>query len=405
MKITSILPVLLLACATFQLSAKLPEYKNPTPGEFPILAWYSIVPDSAQTRERYQELRDAGFNISFSHSYFDEHVEKALEVSKGTGVKIMAKSNELYSDTKNSVNKFKSHPGLAGYFLIDEPVAKDFPNLVAFRDRIMEADSTHLLYLNLFPSLVNPANLGTESYEEYVDRFVNEVRLPFISFDFYPVVENKSTGKISYRPTFYENYEIISKVARRHGIPFWAFCLSTAHDSYPIPSAAHLRFEAFTALAYGAQCLQYFTYWQPVSQKWDFHHAPIDETGKRTDTYYLIRDLNKEIQALSKVFLGAEVDEVSHTGANIPQGTKRLAQLPEGFGEITTDGEGVMVSRFHNGKNRYLMLLNRDINHAQKVNISRPKGIKRVNPDGKLSADSRDSKIIIAPGDYVLFKL
>lgn len=405
MKITTLCSIVVLAISSMQMSAKLPEYKNPVPGEFPILAWFSILPDSAQTKERYQELRDAGFNISFSHFYRDEQVEKALEASKGTGVKIMATSNEIYSDTRNSVGKFKSHPGVAGYFLRDEPTAKDFKNLADFRDRIMAADSTHLLYLNLFPSLVNPASLGTDSYEEYVERFVNEVRLPFISFDFYPIVEDTNSGTIYYRPTVYDNYEVISKVAKRHGIPFWAFCLSTAHEPYPVPTPVHLRFEAFTALAYGAQGIQYFTYWQPVSDKWNFHHSPIDETGKRTDTYYLIRDLNKEIQALSKVFLGAEIDDVSHTGTEIPLGTKRLTDLPEGFGTITTDGKGVMVSRFHNGKNRYLMLLNRDLDHAQTVSLSRPKGLKIVNPDGKLSRDKRDSDIIIAPGDYFLFKL
>ncbi len=405
MKTSTLLPLLLLLISSLQLSAKLPEYRNPTPGEFPILAWYSIVPDSAQTKERYQELREAGFNISSSHSYRDYHVLDALKASEGTGVKIMAKSNELYSDTKNSVEKFMSHPGLAGYFLIDEPLAKDFPDLKAFRDRIMATDSTHLLYLNLFPANVSAEHLGTKSYENYIERFVNEVQLPFISFDFYPIVENPKDGSFYWRPIFYENYEIISRVAKRHGIPFWAFCLSTAHDPYPIPTSVHLRCEAFTALAYGAQCIQYFTYWQPISQKWNFHHAPIDETGKRTDTYYLVRDLNREIQALSNVFLGAMVDDVSHTGKEIPQGTKRLTSLPKGFGEITSDGEGVMVSQFHNGNDRYLMILNRDIHHAQKINLQRPQGIKKVNPDGKLSADSRDSKIVIAPGDYVLYKL
>ncbi len=158
-------------------------------------------------------------------------------------------------------------------------------------------------------------------------------------------------------------------------------------------------------MGYGAKGIQYFTYWQPESGTWNFHHAPIDETGKRTDTYYLIRDLNREIQALSKVFLGAEVDEVGHTGASIPQGTKRVTKLPEGFGKITTDGQGVMVSQFHNGKNKYIMILNRDIDHAQTVNLTRPKGIKVVNRDGSTTKDNQKENIVIAPGDYVLYKL
>lgn len=404
MKISKIILSLTLAAAA-AAPATDAKYRNPTPGEFPILAWFSILPDSAQTPERYSELRDAGFNISFSHFYHDEQIQRALDAAEGTGVKIMATSNGIYSDTRNSVGKFKNHPGIAGWFLRDEPVAAGFKDLSDFRDRIMEADSTHLLYLNLLPVPANPTDYGTRDYEDYVQRFADEVRLPLISFDYYPIVENKDAGIIYTRPPFYENFEIIRKVASRNGLPFWAFCLSTAHDPYPVPTAVHLRCEAFTALAYGAQGIQYFTYWQPEAGTWNFHHAPIDETGKRTDTYYLIRDLNREIQALSKVFLGAEIDDVAHTGDNIPQGTKRLSSLPEGFGELTSDGQGVMVSRFHNGKSDYLMLLNRDIDHAQTVNLQRPGGIRRVNPDGSLRRDSRDPKIVIAPGDYVIFKL
>ncbi len=405
MKLSKIALALVLASCATATSAGTPKYNNPTPGEFPILAWYSILPDSAQTKERYKEMREAGFNISFSHFYHDEQIERALAASEGTGVKIMATSNGIYADTKNSVDKFKNNPGIAGWFLRDEPVAAGFKDLSDFRDRIMDADSTHVLYLNLLPSPTNPTDYGTRDYEDYVQRFVDEVRLPLISFDFYPIVENRDAQIIYPRATFYENLETISKVARRNGLPFWAFCLSTAHDPYPIPTPVHLRCEAFTALGYGAQGIQYFTYWQPESGTWNFHHAPIDETGKRTDTYYLIRDLNREIQALSKVFLGAEVDEVGHTGASIPQGTKRVTKLPEGFGKITTDGQGVMVSQFHNGKNKYIMILNRDIDHAQTVNLTRPKGIKVVNRDGSTTKDNQKENIVIAPGDYVLYKL
>ena len=44
-------------------------YRNPTGKEFPILAWYSVLGDGNITPERYKELRNAGFNISFSHFY------------------------------------------------------------------------------------------------------------------------------------------------------------------------------------------------------------------------------------------------------------------------------------------------------------------------------------------------
>ncbi|MDE7396324.1 MAG: hypothetical protein K2M98_01210, partial [Muribaculum sp.] len=63
-------------CTPFCTSAL--SYVNPVAPEFPILAWYSILPDSAQTPERYNELREAGFNISFSHFKTNEQIDTAL---------------------------------------------------------------------------------------------------------------------------------------------------------------------------------------------------------------------------------------------------------------------------------------------------------------------------------------
>ncbi len=393
-----------LTCASIYANAL--SYVNPVAPEFPILAWYSILPDSAQTPERYNELREAGFNISFSHFKTNEQIATALTAAEGTGVKLMLTSVPLYSDTRSTVDRFCNHPGVAGWFLRDEPVASGFPDLSAFRDRIVASDTTHLLYLNLFPIMVSAKDLGTRDYEDYVQQFVDEVRLPLISYDFYPIVNDDSTGTIYSREQHFENLEIIRKVALRNNLPFWAFCLSTAHHPYPVPTYSHMRYEAFTALAYGAQAIQYFTYWQPSSKTWNFHHAPIDETGKRTDIYYMIRDLNREIQALAHIFLGADISDVAFTGKEIPTGTHRLTTLPEGFGEISSDGCGLLVSQFHstNG-NSYIMLVNRDIDHAQTVNIVRPAGLFSVTSEGLLQPDYSDSPIVIAPGSYHLLQL
>lgn len=380
------------------------NYTNPAAPEFPILAWYSILPDSAQTPQRYNELREAGFNISFSHFKTDEQVAAALEASKNSGVKIMVTSGPLYSETANTVSRFKDDPGVAGWFLRDEPLASGFRDLSDFRDRIVASDSTHLLYLNLFPVMVSAETLGTRDYEDYVQRFVDEVRLPLISYDFYPIVRDDSTGTVYPREDHFENLEIVRRVSIRNNVPFWAFCLSTAHHPYPVPNSVHMRYEAFTALAYGAQAIQYFTYWQPVSKQWDFHHAPIDETGKRTDIYYLIKDLNREIQALAPVFLGAVIDDVAFISDNLPKGTHYVSSQPDGFGPITSDGPGVLVSQLHNGHRHYLMLVNRDIDHAQHISMRRPYGTFRILSDGTSVADNPADDIILAPGDYCLIQ-
>ena len=138
----------------------LPAYKNPTPGEFPILGWYSI-PDSASTRQRYNEMREAGFNISFSHFTDNAQISRAAKACRGTGIKIIAGSPQLEASTKESIDSLKQYGEIAGWFLRDEPVVSGFGYLSQFRDSVYAADTTRLVYLNLFPRMVVPKNLGT----------------------------------------------------------------------------------------------------------------------------------------------------------------------------------------------------------------------------------------------------
>ena len=379
-------------------------YTNPTGKEFPILAWYSIIGDENQTPERYKELREAGFNLSFSHTGSPANVEKAMQACKNTGVKLVVMTASMEGNTAEEVNRLKGDPDLALWFLRDEPVVSGFEQLRAFRDRIYENDGLHMGYLNLLPDMVEPQVLGTKNYEEYVRRYVDEVDLPMISYDFYPIV--KDGENVVVRPTFYENLEIVRKVALEKDMPFWAFCLSTAHAAYPVPQPSHLRVEAWSALAYGAQGLQYFTYWSPGTEVWDFHNAPINEKGERTNVYYMIKTLNREIQGLAPIFLGAKAEAVWHTGAKLPQGTQPLKDLPIGIKAVAASEEGVVVSHLANGKKHYLMVVNRDIHNPQDVTLTAEKEMTRILPDAsRLKPEIPTGQPVrVAAGDYLLYE-
>ena len=386
-------------CVSAQVSN--PPYSNPTGDEFPILAWYSVLGDDNITPERYHELREAGVNLSFSHFQHNDEIDKALAACDGTGVKLILTSYELVDSTEATIARYKGNPNVAGYFLRDEPTTSAFASLRRFRDRVYNADRDHLVYLNLLPSIVEPAGLEAESYDDYVERFIKEVDIPLVSYDFYPIVNVDDS--IFIRDTFFENLEIASRVSQANGRPFWSFCLATQHDPYPMPTAVHLRHEAFSALAYGAQAIEYFTYWTPDSKTWNFRNDPIDKCGRRTAVWYLMRDVNREIHNLTDVFLGAKLEDASHTGAVIPKGTKRLTALPERFTKLEADGEGVLVSQLSNGDKKYVMIVNRDIDHSQSVALGFDGAIHRVLPDGSLGA--APEKFTIAPGDYLLLAL
>lgn len=342
----------------------------------PILAWYSIPAESA-TIERYEEMRDAGFNITFSHTQTLDEAVKALDLSAAVGIKSIFTCWELVRDAKKTVEAVKDHPGLAGYFLRDEPVCADFSSLTKWADTIKSVDNAHYCYLNLFPSFVSPEALG-DTYRGYVQRFIKEVDLPFVSFDCYPIINN------NIRPDWYENLEIIAEESKKANRPFWAFALSTAHNDYPIPTLAHLRVQQYTNLAYGAQGLQYFTYWNPDTLQWDFHEAPITLQKKRSPVYDLIRSFNKELQNRAFVFMGAEVKSVYHTGNEIPKNTTRMENLPKQIKKLDTNGDHAVVSILEKGKYRYLVIVNSNLDKSLDLSIEFNNPTDLVRKDGSI---------------------
>lgn len=362
--------------------------------EIPILAWYSI-PASFASAERYQELKDCGFTISFSHLSTQAEAIAALDFAEEAGVKVIVPCPE--TDPASFINAVKDKPALYGYFMRDEPATADLDGLAAWADRIRAVDSEHTIYFNLYPNYVDGEVLGS-TYEEYVKKSVEKVKSTQISFDFYPIRE---TGIVS---TWWENLELIKKYSKQSNLPFWAFALSTSHGPYPIPEMAHLRLQMYMNLAYGAQCLQYFTYWCPTSEEWDFHDAPIAEDGSRTAVYAIVRQMNEEIQARAGVFVGATVTGVYQTGENQPSGTYPLTGYNPPLSTLSITDGAATVSFLENGKWSYMMMINR--NHQQGFSYSATfeRNLQVVNKDGSIDDIGNTYDSALEAGDCVIFR-
>ncbi len=370
--------------------------------EVPILAWYSIPPECTSVG-RYKELREAGFHISFTHTSTLADAQAALKAARKTGVKNILMCNELSSSPESVVKTVKNDPALYGYFLRDEPVIADFPSLAEWADRIRTLDPDHPIYLNLNPIYAGEEILGG-TYEQYIREFIRQVKPTMVSFDHYPII----AGGI--RSDFWQNLEIISKVAAQAGLPFGAFALSTSHDPYPIPTIASLRFQLYTDLAYGAQLLQYFTYWNPPQVVWNFHDAPIGLDGHKTEVYSLVQQMNEELQKRAAIWVGCTVISVVQAGTPsvIPKGTTLMTMLPEGVCELDTGGKGAVVSLIANGSHRYLMLVNHRIDTSFEYKIAfSVSGVKRIENDGEIVSlqDMMRYSFTLDKGDCAVFQL
>jgi len=389
--------ILLAIIITFGFLFSVFSQEKPTSTKsLPIMAW-SGMPLEETTLERFIELKDMGITISLATYPDIKSMRQALDLAHRAGLKMVASCPELKNDCEKTVVYFKDHPALAGYFLRDEPVRKDFDELGEWARKISAADPKHFCFVNLIAA-IHPTKteaLGSGSYPEFLRTFADIVPVAFISYDFYPVLTE------GLHEFWYEGLEIVAAESRKLGKPFWAFALASSYNElHPLPTIPALRIQQFSNLAYGAQGLEYWSYWMSPGLR----SAPIDLNGRRTDVYDRIKSVNMEIKNLGWVFAGAKVVSVSHTGVVIPRGTTRVTALPWAVKVLETEGSGALVSILENGANSFCVVINRDLEKNMPLIIHGDKRLNRVLKDGTVVSAARYAgRTELEPGDMAVY--
>lgn len=357
-------------------------------GKFPIVAWTGITAEESDYK--MEVMRDCGINVYLGWYDTVEEVIMTLDNAQEAGVKAILSCDDILYHPAEFVPKVMSHPALFGYHIEDEPETSEFEMLSQIVNGILKVDDTHPCYINLYP---NWAWGDIDSYRYKLNAFLTKVPQRFLSFDHYPIRE--IYGVSTLREEWYKNLEDIRYVAKAKKVPFWAFALSLSvgdeAEKCPIPTTAELRLQQFSNLAYGAQGFQY----------WTFHG--IYRTSK-SQIYDRVLQVNKELQALSKIFLGAEVTDVWHTGAELPYGTKALEKMPDGIKSLVTGDKGAVVSRVIKGSNTYIAIVNKDYQADMTLDIEfSGKAMKFDNMGYK--AEAQSERVTLSPGNIIVYQI
>lgn len=357
-------------------------------GKFPIVAWTGITAEESDYK--MEVMRDCGINVYLGWYNTVEEVIMTLDNAQEAGVKAILSCDDILYHPAEFVPKVMSHPALFGYHIEDEPETSEFEMLSQIVNGILKVDDIHPCYINLYP---NWAWGDIDSYRYKLNAFLTKVPQRFLSFDHYPIRE--IYGVSTLREEWYKNLEDIRYVAKAKKVPFWAFALSLSvgdeAEKCPIPTTAELRLQQFSNLAYGAQGFQY----------WTFHG--IYRTSK-SQIYDRVLQVNKELQALSKIFLGAEVTDVWHTGAELPYGTRALEKMPEGIKSLATSDKGAVVSRVVKGSNTYIAIVNKDYQADMTLDIEfSGKAMKFDNMGYK--AEAQSERVTLSPGNIIVYQI
>lgn len=369
--------------------------------EIPILGFIGAY--SADHRlEDYRAMRDAGFDVSVDGYDSIGEITLSLNRARQVGIKLMVAGRQIMDFPAETAEAVRHHPALFGYMLGDEPRMADFDTYKHRYHAIRAADSTHLCYQNLFPYYGDELleTIGAASYEEYLRKF-SEIPLPQISFDFYPIWD------YDIRPTWYYTLEAVRRESLRTGVPFWAFVLSTPHVGYPQPTLEMLRLQIYSNLAYGAQAIQYFTFrTPPPDDTYDYHNGPITLEGQKTETYNIVRDMNRELREAIPFFDGCTVERVGHL-LEVPLGTERFKGMPRGLRRLKVVGtRGAVVSVLRQGDKRYLAVVNKDFETDLRVDIAFSSPRRPLWPKAFAKAPAASSQsLTLSGGNLLIFEL
>ena len=365
----------------------------------PIAAFWGI-PDTMSYERCFKDFSDCGFNVSIYPYWQLDTLVKACNIADKYGVKIIGRCPEMFDATIKTARTLKTTKGFMGYMLQDEPSITDMFEREKDIERINNIDNTHLFYINLLPYyrqdwFTTAAKIS--NYQEYLKK-ASTLKCQQISFDFYPITTE------GIRSTWYHNLEMIRQESLTTNKPFWGFVLSTPHSVYPQPTLASLRLQTYSNLVYGAQAIQYFTYWSPTPRNFNYHNAPIDTNGQKTKTYDLVQKMNKELKQVAKLFYGAKVLSVHHLGA-IPEGTTRQTEMPVNIRSLKIVGrQGAIISQIEKDNHQYLAIVNKS--HEQRLTVrikarnSIPNHITKT-----LLAEKMKESYTVQPGDILLFRL
>jgi hypothetical protein len=367
---------------------------------FPVMGWDSVPNDPAV----FKKMRECGFTVAGFVA------PAGLDACHAAGLKaIVSDQRSVGYDWTNVdpavartrvtelIAEVRNHPAVFGYNLRDEPPAGFFKGLKTVSDIVKERHPGAWPYINLFPSYANAGQLGAPTYDEYVERFIQECQPPILSYDHYAIFEGGG-----FRNEYFANLESMRRAAVKHDLPFWQIVLSLACLNYRQPTPADMRFQVYTSLAYGARGIAYFKYFSaPVG---NFRGGPIDQFGNETPMWHTVQEVNLQIGKLAPTLLKLKSDRVYHFG-EVPVGCVG----PDDASLVEAIAGPMLVGDFtHENGDRYVMVVNKDF-----VNSTTCHPKPRV-PIGRLEFVSAYSGALtpyegehcwLAPGQGVLLRL
>jgi len=242
---------------------------------------------------------------------------------------------------------FADHPAVWGIDDGDEPSALDFLHygkVVSLTEKLFPHQFS---YVNLYPNYASIAKntseqvlsqLGTATYQEHIEQYVEKVPTDYISYDHY-MYSTKNPSRA------YENLRIVANACRGSNRSMWIVLQVNSDRENEWISENQLRHQAFSAMAFGAEVIM----WACYTAGW-WHNNVLDNKGEKTEQYDKLCKINGEIARMGVPYMKYINLSTHFVGFRNPEMLNKVKQAPAErlnagmFRELRTEnGEGVIV--------------------------------------------------------------
>lgn len=303
----------------------------------------------------FDPIVNGGYNLIELANPYPASMKVLLQWCTEAGVKMLDKSIGLWTDPQGNVDRITQYADDAAYAGVfvgkDEPGYLEFPAITAMNAAFKNAIGTKARTVNLFPSYANATQLnvgnsiqddGTRvinSYEEYVQTFVNQMDVTDhnfnVMFDHYCLSKSDKNGSANrgqVKSYQYRDLDVVRSISLEKRIPFlqithgrpqwdpgysatiantdptWTTDVSaTALPEKPDENVYdEQRWLVWSQIALGSKGVSYFCYWTPVGFKggpFSYHYD-----GTQTRMYNILKNINQEIQPIGRILMKCHAD-------------------------------------------------------------------------------------------------
>jgi len=391
--------------------------------DYLITGWCG-VPYEFLSEERFVEVKEAGFNV-IPANYPVEDAKKALVMAEKVGIKLCLEDHRIYEAIKNPekidelikavTEDFKDFEGLYGYHVFDEPNEQMFETLAKIREAFDKYDPKHYAYMNLFPNYASNEQLGSNSYKEHVEKYIDVIKPYMVSYDHYHfLVDTPNVVRVNFtdkreadiyrdaqkrvsRPGFFDNLEIVRKASLERNVPYMLIVLLVQHGPYRYLSRAELKWEVWQTLAYGCCGTNFFTYWTPdCGPVWGYCNGMISMEGEKLEHYYDAQSCTKDAKAVGDIIVNEKSTAVFHVGEESENVTQFVP-----YGGISSISGGNFTVGFFTGD--YVIVVNKNYEATACAKIETDKRLEIFDIDSKTWRDF-NGEIQLGKGEGALVR-